>query len=65
MNDSGNGDVTAALKDTIGKWLALERNQQEEVWGQVSFDLFVGLARLSMATLSKVEEMERRLEEMK
>ncbi len=64
MDESGNGDVTAVLKETIGKWLALERTQQEEVWGQVGFDLFVGVARISMIALNRVEELENRIYEI-
>ena len=61
MVESRDGGDLNALKETIGKWLALERTQQEEVWRNVGFDLMLGIAKLSMAVLGLVESQEKRL----
>ena len=52
------------LRATVGKWLALDRDKQIEVWNTVGFDLFLGFAKLSIALLDRVEQMDRRLQEL-
>jgi hypothetical protein len=64
MADSADEDLMNELKATVGKWLALDRDKQIEVWNAVGFDLFLGFAKLNMALLDRVGEMERRLGEL-
>ncbi len=64
MADSRDGDHTTVLRETLVKWLALDRNQQTEVWDNVGFDLFLGTVQLSIALLDRMQEVEKRLEEL-
>ena len=64
MAESRDGGDATVLRETIGKWLALDRDQQMEVWQNVGFDLFLGVAKLSVFLSKQAEDQERRLEQL-
>ncbi len=64
MSDSRDGDHTLELRETLVRWLALDRSQQTEVWDNVGFDLFLGTVKLNIALLDRMQEVEKRLEEL-
>ena len=64
MADSADWDLMNELRVTVGKWLALDRDKQIEVWNTVGFDLFLGFARLNMVLLDRVEQLDKRLQEL-
>ncbi len=62
MTEPTDGNLMNELRATLGKWLALDRDKQIEVWNTVGFDLFLGVAKLNMTLLDRVEEMDKRLQ---
>ena len=64
MAESRDGGDVTALRETVGKWLALDREQQVEVWQNVGFDLFLGIAKLSIFLSRQAEDQEKRLAEL-
>jgi hypothetical protein len=64
MDESRDGGDVTALKETIGRWLTLDREQQMEVWQNVGFDLFLAIAKLADVLSKQVEEQDRRLAEL-